>query len=136
MKRIFVAMMVVVLAAACGPPQSGTATVAADRGARLYGMHCLSCHQRDGRGLGELQPALVGSAVLSGDTASLISWVAFGDRPAGMTPRRSVVVMPQFTWLSDDDLAALLSHARSNFANGAAPVSATEVAQVRAARSR
>jgi mono/diheme cytochrome c family protein len=96
-------------------------------------MHCASCHQRDGRGLGEVQPTLAGSAAATGDPRALIAWVLRGEPPATLVSTRSAVVMPQFAWLSDEDLALVLTHIRSSFGNAAGAVTATDVAAVRAA---
>lgn len=110
-----------------GPP-------AADPGARLFAAHCVACHQRDGRGLGETQPSLVGTATVSGDPAALVAWVAFGVRPPGLVRGRSIVVMPQYHWLSDEDLAAVLTHVRTHFGNTYSAISPETVAGVRAAQ--
>lgn len=121
----------------CGPGADGRGgTAAPDRGAQVYAIHCASCHQRDGRGLSGAQPALAGSATVTGDPSELIAWVMFGERPASLQPHRSVVVMPQFAWLSDADLAAVLTYTRSEFGNQASPVEASQVAAVRAGRTR
>ena len=105
----------------------------ADRGAKVYGTHCASCHRRDGQGVGQTQPALAGSATASGDPGKLIAWVLFGARPDTNRPTRSIAAMPQFYWLGDDDVAAVLTHVRSHFGNSAAPITAAQVAEVRAA---
>lgn len=130
MLQVLYSTAALLLLAACAP-EGSEGQAPADRGARLYAMHCLSCHQRDGRGLGDAQPALVGSATLAGDPEPLVRWVLLGKRPAGLPARRSVVVMPQFTWLSDEDLAAVLNYSRSQFVQ-APPLSAEDVARVRA----
>jgi mono/diheme cytochrome c family protein len=108
---------------------------AADPGARVYAQHCVACHQRDGRGLGETQPSLVGTPTVSGDPAALIAWVAFGERPPGLVRGRSIVVMPHFHWLSDAELAAVLTHVRSHFGNAYPAITPEAVAAVRAARA-
>lgn len=99
-------------------------------------MHCLACHQRDGRGLSGSQPALAGSATVAGDPEALVAWVLFGERPTTLAPTRSVVVMPQFSWLGDEDVAAVLTHVRSHFGNASPAISAAEVAAIRATRAR
>lgn len=106
------------------------------RGAQVYAMHCASCHQRDGRGIAGSRPALAGSTTVAGDAAALIAWVMFSERPAGLRRSRSIVVMPNFAWLSDADLAAVLSHVRSSFGNEAPAIEPAAVAAVRAARRK
>jgi mono/diheme cytochrome c family protein len=104
-----------------------------DRGAQVYGTHCASCHQRDGQGVGRTQPAVAGSATAAGDPDKLIAWMLFGVRPETNKTTRSIAAMPQFYWLSDDDVAAVLTHIRTHFGNLAAPITAADVAAVRAA---
>ncbi len=107
-----------------------------DRGARVYAVHCASCHQRDGGGRPGAQPALAGSAVATGDPRALAAWLLFGERPEGLAASRGAVRMPPFTWLSDRDIAAVITHVRSSFGNTATAVTEAEVSTVRAARAR
>jgi mono/diheme cytochrome c family protein len=119
--------------AGCGGGSSSAGSAGQDRGAKVYGTHCASCHQRDGQGVGRTQPALAGSVTATGDSARLIAWVLFGVRPETNRPTRSIAAMPQFNWLGDEDVAAVLTHVRTHFGNVAAPISAADVAAVRAA---
>lgn len=131
MLRISLLCLAGALAAGCG---SGSPDGAAPtRGAVVYATHCASCHQRNGRGLGNTQPPLAGSVTVNGDPQVLIAWTLHGKRPTTLPPRRGLAVMPQFAWLSDDDVAAVLTHIRGSYGNAAAPVTAAEVAAVRAA---
>lgn len=107
-----------------------------DRGRVMYATHCGSCHQRDGQGLGDLQPALAGSVTATGDPQTLIAWVMFGERPSTLQRRQGLAVMPQFFWLADADLAALLTYTRQSFGNAAEPIDPAAVTAVREARSR
>jgi mono/diheme cytochrome c family protein len=122
--------------AACGGAPGAGGTGVQDRGAVVYATHCAACHQRDGRGTGNIQPPVAGSATVTGDSRALIAWVMFGQRPTTLAPRKSLAVMPQFNWLSDDDIAAVLTHTRASFGNAAPPISAADVAAVRAAGGR
>lgn len=114
----------------CGGPDSASPQ---DRGSVIYATHCASCHQRDGRGVGNVQPPLAGSVTVVGDADTLIAWLLFGKRPATLPPRKGLAVMPQFSWLSDEDVAAVLTHTRGHFGNEAPPITAGQVAVVRAA---
>lgn len=125
------ALAATLLLAACG----GTDRPPQDPGARVYAVHCVACHQRNGRGLGETQPSLVGTPTVAGDPEALIRWTAFGERPPGLVRGRTLVLMPQFHWLSDDDLAAVLTYVRSEFGNDYPAITAAQVAAVRAARA-
>lgn len=125
--------MCVVLAASCGacsPPQGpNAAAVPGGRGPQIYEGNCLACHQRDGRGIPNVYPALAGSALVKGDPAPLVLWVVKGVRPASMPAGRTVAAMPQYGWLQDADAASLLTHIRSHFGNQAPAVTTADVAR-------
>ena len=131
--RLVVAAIACLVCAGCGSGSGTGGAGAQDRGAVVYATHCATCHQRNGQGVGDIQPALAGSATATGEPQALIAWVMFGKRPTTLAQRKSLAVMPQFGWLSDDDVAAVLTHVRKSFGNAAAPVTAAEVAAVRAA---
>ncbi|MBS0394569.1 MAG: cytochrome c [Proteobacteria bacterium] len=107
-----------------GPPSPGQ---------RLYAANCLACHQPGGEGVPGVQPPLAGTPVPTGDPQVLLRWVMFGERPAALPRGRYSGMMPQFGYLSDEDLAVLLSYVRSSFGNHAAPVTPAMVAAARSA---
>jgi mono/diheme cytochrome c family protein len=80
-----------------------------------------------------MQPPLAGTPVAIGDPAELLGWVMFGRRPAALPAGVYHGVMPQFGYLSDDELATILTHVRSSFGNHAPPVTPAMVAAARAA---
>jgi mono/diheme cytochrome c family protein len=133
MRRSLALTLCLLPLAGCGSDQDPPAAARApDRGAQVYAMHCAACHQRDGRGLAGTQPSIAGSTTAVGPADELIRWVMFGDRPATLAPHRGVVVMPAFAWLSDEDLAGVLTHVRQSFGNDAPPVDPASVAAIRA----
>jgi len=127
-----IAALVAILALAAGCSRT-PAPNPGDRGARLYVMNCLACHQAHGEGVAGMQPPLAGTPVPNGDPAVMAAWVMFGVRPAALPRGQYSNVMPQFAFLSDADLAALLTYVRNNFGNHAGAVSPQVVASVRAA---
>lgn len=126
--RVVASCVVMLAAAACG----GGPGAPADRGAVVYATHCAACHGRDGKGVGR-NPPLLGSATVAGDLQALVAWVMAGKRPDTLPPLRGLVVMPQYAWLGDEDLAAVITHVRSRFGPGQPAVTAGDVAAVRAA---
>ena len=106
----------------------------AERGAQLYVTNCMACHQKQGEGVAGLQPPLSGTPVPNGDPAVLAAWVMFGTRPSALPRGHYANVMPQFAYLSDADLAALLSYVRGSFGNHADAVTPELIAGVRAAQ--
>ncbi len=126
-----IAVVAASVLAACGP--GGTAAAPPSPGARLYANNCLACHQKDGAGVPGVQPPLAATPVPVGDPRELLGWVLFGERPDSLPRGQYAGVMPQFGYLSDDDLATLLSFVRSSFGNHASAITPAMVAEARAA---
>jgi len=102
-------------------------------GERLYGRHCLSCHQADGRGVPDMQPAIAGGSWVTGDARALALFVMSGGFNSAARKDSAVEnVMPEFRQLPDADLAEILTFIRQKFGAGASRVSAAEVAEARA----
>ena len=120
------------LAAACAAVGGETPQPPATAGQLLYGKHCLSCHQADGRGVRNMQPAIAGGTWVQGDVRALALFVMSGGFDSASRKDSAVGnVMPAFRQLSDADLAELLTYVRQRFGNGASAVSAAEVAEAR-----
>ena len=101
-------------------------------GKTTYEQICAACHMPDGSGAGQMQPALVGSAVVKGNAAQLIRVVLKG--PAAVLPadrRKYGNVMPALSMLTDEQIANVLTYVRQNFGAGAAPITSTQVAAQR-----
>ena len=114
------------------PPAAPVATEA-PAGQKLYARHCLSCHQVDGYGVPNMQPAIKGGTWVKGDPKALALFVMTGgfdsaDRKEGASHN----VMPPFRRLSDDELAGILSYIREKFGEGAPAVTPAVVAEARA----
>jgi mono/diheme cytochrome c family protein len=101
-------------------------------GQRLYGEHCLSCHQADGGGVPNMQPAIAGGTWVKGDARALALFVMTGGFDSASRKDSDVGnVMPPFRQLADADLAEILTYIRQKFGGGASPVTAADVAEVR-----
>jgi mono/diheme cytochrome c family protein len=102
-------------------------------GQQLYGRHCLSCHQADGRGVPNMQPAIAGGSWVQGDARALALFVLSGGFGSAERKESAVDnVMPAFRQLPDAELAQILTYIRARFGNGASAVSAAQVAEARA----
>jgi mono/diheme cytochrome c family protein len=125
------ALLAACLAAACGCVNADTPAPAA-AGQRLYGAHCLSCHQADGGGVPNMQPAIAGGTWVQGDARALALFVMSGGFDSASRKDSDVGnVMPPFRQLADADLAEILTYVRQQFGNGASAVSAAQVADAR-----
>jgi mono/diheme cytochrome c family protein len=104
----------------------------ADEGQRLYARHCLSCHQADGLGVPNMQPAITGGPWVQGDPRALALFVLTGGFDSAQRKEsESHNVMPSFAQLPDADLAAILTFIREKFGKGASPVGVEIVAAAR-----
>jgi mono/diheme cytochrome c family protein len=108
------------------------------RGAQLYGEHCAGCHGEHGEGAKSegakvIYPALAGNrAVTMSTPANLVRVLMEGGYPPSTGGNPRPFGMPPFAGtLSDDDMAALLSHVRGSWGNAAPAVSAFEVSRYR-----
>lgn len=104
--------------AAAAPSQAWAQ--AAD-GKAVFTKNCAACHMATGKGIPGAFPALAGSAVVTGPAADVASVLLKGR--GGMPDFSSV--------MSDRDIAAVLSYARSSWGNKAAPLAEEEVAALR-----
>lgn len=102
------------------------------QGQALYKQHCLSCHQADGGGVPNMQPAIAGGTWVQGDARALALFVMSGGFDSAARKDSDLGnVMPPFRQLADAELAAILTYIREKFGNGASPVSAADVTEAR-----
>ncbi|SFI32531.1 Cytochrome c, mono-and diheme variants [Collimonas sp. OK307] len=102
-------------------------------GAQVFAANCIACHQANAMGLPGVFPPLALSQRATAKATLPISIVLHGI--SGKLTTSSGVFngsMPTFkAKLSDAEIAAVLTHVRTNFGNAAGPVSAAEVKAVR-----
>jgi len=103
-------------------------------GGKAFAQVCAACHMPNGSGVPGMQPPLVGSAVIAGDTTQLINVLLQG--PAKVLPAdrpKFQNVMPPFGPVyRDDDIASLINYLRANFAPASPRVTPEEVVAQRA----
>ena len=101
-------------------------------GFALYQMHCQACHQANGQGVQDTHPPIAGSEWVSGDKDRLIDVVINGLEGEIKVKGESYYgVMPPMPYLSNQEVADVLSFVRANFGNNASKVSPQEVRKVR-----
>lgn len=102
-------------------------------GAYTYNTYCATCHQGNGKGDGSRFPPLENSEWVSGDKTRLIALTLQGlDGAIEVSGQTYTGVMPQHSFLTDQQIAEVLTFIRSRFGNGADAVSEAEVGAVRA----
>jgi mono/diheme cytochrome c family protein len=125
------------------PPKAGAGPVAAPvdplvMGKSVYGAVCAACHQPTGLGLPPAFPPLVGSEWVKGSEERIIRIVLHGlQGPIKVKGTDFVGVMPPTGPgsgynLSPEKVAAVLTYVRHEYGEGAAPISAEKVAEIRA----
>lgn len=103
-------------------------------GRMLYNQYCVSCHKPEGQGIAGTFPPLAGAEQVLGDKEALIRIVLKGMvGPLKVKGQLYNQQMPAFSFLSDRDLAEVLSFIRSDFGNTATAITQADVARVRAA---
>lgn len=108
-----------------------TAQIAA--GAKLYNTYCATCHQADGKGDGTRFPPLENSEYIKGDKRRLINIVLNGlSGPITVNRVGYNEVMPANSYLSDDQVALILTYVRANFKNNLTGILLEEAARIRA----
>jgi len=102
-------------------------------GASVYIDNCAACHRTDGHGYTRVFPALAGNPVLqTADATSLINIVLNGGTLPATHTAPSTFTMPAFAWrLSDEEVAQVVSFIRGSWGNKGAPITASEVAELR-----
>jgi len=109
------------------------------KGAEVYSRegHCMTCHQQDGEGLQAAQfPPLADSKWVTGSEERLIKIVLRG--VTGPIKVKGVeypgkIPMISFKFLTDEELAAVLTYARNSFGNKGTVITAAKVKAIREA---
>lgn len=102
------------------------------RGGLGYVQFCSTCHQVDGRGLDKFFPPLANnSSVQSKDPTSVIHVVLSGWKSAETEQAKRAFFMPNYSNLSDQELAEIISFVRAQWGNQGDPVSAGEIRKMR-----
>lgn len=104
-------------------------------GAAIYAARCAACHQASGQGLPGVFPPLAGSEWVNGKPALVAQILLHGiNGPISVKGQQYQGQMPAFgAKLSDVEIAAVLSHVRSQWGNQSPPLDAASVAAARAA---
>jgi mono/diheme cytochrome c family protein len=104
-------------------------------GAKVYAVHCASCHGVNGEGRLPDFPALANNhSILMASAVNPIRMVLNGGYPPGTQKNPQPYGMPPFAQLlSDDEVAAVVTYIRGAWGNQATPVSVKDANALRAA---
>ena len=108
----------------CTGPRVQETVAAAVDGRAIYERDCLACHMSSGGGVPGMTPTLIGSPWITGGVDALIGYVLTG----GFGPQ---VLMARFDFLTDQEMAAVLTYVRGAFGDGVTAITAEQVMRVR-----
>ncbi|MCC5927971.1 MAG: cytochrome c [Cyclobacteriaceae bacterium] len=112
--------------------QKAQQPVVTEPGKMVYNMFCRSCHQADGTGSPGMYPPLDGTETVNGDKERLIRIILEGQSgPIVVKGEHYNNEMPKMDYLTDQQIADVLTWVRTNFGNEADPIAAGEVAAMR-----
>lgn len=101
-------------------------------GAQTYYTYCSACHQLDGKGATGRFPPLTNTDWVTGDKERLIG-ITLNGMDGSIEINGTVYngVMPQHSFLSDAEIADVLTYIRSSFGNSASEITEEEVQSIR-----
>ena len=103
-----------------------------DEGEFVYYTYCGTCHQSDGEGDGARFPTLVNTDWVTGDKNRLIRIILEGMEGEIIVNGTTFSnVMPQHSFLSDKQIADVLTYIRQGFGNNASSISTSEVKELK-----
>jgi mono/diheme cytochrome c family protein len=116
------------------PPVAGpVAAEPANPGREVYMKHCLACHQTNGSGVPGMFPPLLSTDWIKGDSERLIGLLLFGQEgEITVNGKLYKGVMPPHAFLTDVEIADVLTFIRANFGNESGSVTPEEVSRIRA----
>ncbi|WP_422861685.1 PQQ-dependent sugar dehydrogenase [Flagellimonas sp. W118] len=103
-----------------------------DGGAKTYYTYCSACHQKNGGGATGRFPPVANTDWVTGDKERLIKIILEGMEGSIQVHGETYNgVMPQHSFLSDKEIADVLTYIRSNFGNEASAIEPEEVEEIR-----
>lgn len=129
-KKYTVVLAVATFAMYIGGCQSGEP---ANSGPGVYNRYCITCHQTDGKGIPGAFPPIYESEWANGDPGRFIRLVLSGMQgPITVAGQVYNNVMTPHAFLSDEQIAAVMTYVRQSFGNDAPEILPADVAAVRA----
>jgi glucose/arabinose dehydrogenase/mono/diheme cytochrome c family protein len=100
-------------------------------GKTVYMQNCAACHQPDGGGVQDLNPPLSKTSYVLGDKNRLINVVLKGLSQQQVDGEKYSNAMPAMNYLSDKDIASVLTYIRNSFGNKAGGITEGDVKKAR-----
>lgn len=103
-----------------------------DSGKIIYETYCLACHQEDGSGVPNMNPPLIKTDWVLGDSTRLINVILKGLKDTEINGDSYSNEMPSHDFLTDYQIAEVLTYVRKSFGNQASSISSETVKEQRA----
>lgn len=100
-------------------------------GKLVYTQYCLSCHMEDGGGVENMNPPLIKTNYINGDKSKLVAVVLKGISQQEINGETYTNIMASFNFLTDKQVADVLTYVRNSFGNKKPAVTATDVKSTR-----
>ena len=100
-------------------------------GKLVYTQYCLSCHMADGGGVQNMNPPLIKTNYINGDKSKLVAVVLKGMSQQEIEGETYTNIMASFNFLTDKEVADVLTYVRNSFGNKKPAVTATDVKNTR-----
>ncbi|MBS0000565.1 MAG: PQQ-dependent sugar dehydrogenase [Cyclobacteriaceae bacterium] len=102
-------------------------------GKQVYDMYCMVCHMSNGKGAPGMNPPLIDTEYVLGDKERLIKIILNGmSDPIEINGEIYQNIMAPHSFLTDQQIADVLTFVRKSWGNDASAIPAEEVAEVRA----
>ena len=103
-----------------------------ERGKKVYDQYCMPCHMPDGSGVPRLNPPLIKTTYVIGDKKRFIEIVLKGfDEQVEIEGEYYTNVMAPHDFLTDEQVADVVTYVRNSFGNKASIATPAEVKAVR-----
>jgi mono/diheme cytochrome c family protein len=106
--------------------------VKTDEGKNIYMKYCLACHQRDGSGVPGMYPPVRKTDWINGDKKRLINVILYGLKGDIVVNGETYSqVMPKQSFLTDKQIAQVLTYLSQNMGNKGDSIKVKEVMELR-----
>ncbi len=86
-------------------------------GKAIYMQSCVTCHQADGGGVGNLNPPIIKNNYVLGNKTRLINVILKGLNQQDADGEKYRNVMPPLNYLTDKQVADVLTYVRNSYLN-------------------
>jgi mono/diheme cytochrome c family protein len=132
MKGSLIILIITSLVAISGQKVQDGLAASVKRGKLVYEQTCLACHQADGSGVPRMNPPLIKTKWVLGDKNTLINIVLRGlNEEIEVEGETYHNAMPPHNFLTDQQIADVLTFVRNSFTNKASAVTVAEVKKAR-----